>query len=98
MKLTHIFPALLFGLVVSTPTLAAPCDKWEYARLKDSNKQELELKYCRDKLAWEANVDINKINSSAMADQLACSKEMDLTASMLLKKYKQKAPPKLCAK
>jgi hypothetical protein len=74
-----------------------PCDRWEYARLKDATRQELSKAYCSAERGAELNRKLAEI-SGQPADHdahIVCLQAADDAQGMLVKKFKAKAPP-LC--
>lgn len=65
---------------------AGPCDKHEYAELKDMDKKELNIAYCVARIDYEANMErqslamkagLNPNVHGAETDARECSTEMD---------------------
>lgn len=67
---------LLMGcaaLVLCSSALADPgakCEAWEYAKLKDSTRQELDDRYCSAKRREKLNEDLGGIKKTLFARQL----------------------------
>lgn len=95
--------ALVCGHATAGPI---PCQRIEYAQLKDSTKKELSEEYCSANRKAVLNKDLADIrksgglqNQKAERDareltdaQIACLEVADSAAKMLSKKFKSKAP------
>ena len=49
----------------------SPCEKVEYAKLKDSSRAELNVEYCRAMQRSKLNEDLRKISNDTFEKQLA---------------------------
>ena len=63
--------ALLAGCAHQSAHAQSPCEKIEYAKLKDSNRKELNEQYCRAMQRSKLNEDLRAISSELFNKQLA---------------------------
>lgn len=99
---------LLALLLVSIAGIsyANACEKWEYAKLKDSTKKELMDEYCyvndiaqSNKKIWEVRRTMEDASAAkeARQDYFSCLAQQQNVSDMLAKKYKVKGDP-ICKK